>query len=282
MRLASRFLEAPSVLGYVNTIVYGEVRDREGHEVDICSLDDDEFLERQPATWPDTEIYILPSREQWRARRAISYLSTMIDFGTIDCDVDATSETLDGVVEPSQGPLPYNVQYVFQGGCRSKISLSKEMLADLTRTTHKYNYLSRYDANAPRDHTSVRAKREKCVSDLLKLRFLIAVTLIHEIAHSLQFAVFGRRRCPRELFYCDSKVAEAGFELEAALFGGLIDRSPAIDARMFPGCCTKVRHPTARSVFCIEKRPSHDRVEHYQSKGDSIWSGVPFRDYDVV
>ena len=63
LRLASRFLEAPSVLGYVNTIVYGEVRDREGHEVDICSLDDDEFLERQPATWPDTEIYILPSRE---------------------------------------------------------------------------------------------------------------------------------------------------------------------------------------------------------------------------
>ena len=53
--------------------------------------------------------------------------------------------------------------------------------------------------------------------------FTVAITLLHELGHAVNYAAMGRRH---EDFFIGSGVAEAGFEIQARLFGGVYQAKP--------------------------------------------------------
>lgn len=114
--------------------------------------------------------------------------------------------------EPCQGPLPRHLAERFPGGIRSRICINFSRILIL-------EFLTRHEDKLPFRLDS----GEFYEDDLLWFRFNLAQTLVHEIGHALQFALFGHRKGLKETKYKDSKITEAGFEVEKLLFGGVID-----------------------------------------------------------
>lgn len=92
-------------------------------------------------------------------------------------------------------------------GCGSKILINEDTLSILCSRTK------------PSDYSTKWIPGTDDASGLLRIRFQLATTLVHELIHSLWYAHFG---CTIEPFYRDHRFAELGWTHEAMLYGGAI------------------------------------------------------------
>ena len=106
--------------------------------------------------------------------------------------------------------------------------------------------------------------------------------IVHELAHVLNNAAIGNR--PTELFYRDSPIAEAGFEMTAQLFGGPVEWNPEL--WYTPPCqyahaysMGKSRQP--RRHIALRKWPSATALGHSLTGTGSI-SWQISRDLDIL
>lgn len=104
-------------------------------------------------------------------------------------------------------------------------------------------------------------------------QYILARSFIHELAHVLTQAVNGERQ--EEVYYKDSVVAEAGFDLENALFGGVAAMHQLWEY---------TEHPKNLTGLAVvqELYPSGRLSNMYTEKGVDVGSRAPLDDYCVV
>lgn len=225
-RLASRLLLHPSLHTMLRTIV--------AHEPVIAIGENDtngKPLHRYPANSrpiTDNDIALIKTH--------LTELAQFVNFeSSIDADLPWAAGHTDPIQAKDESPTEI-VSTTHLDGLRSRVKYCPKLLALLTKYT-----------------TSLR--RTKDYPILLAWRFHFAVQLAHEACHALVFAKDGRRPAfDVEPFFPGKKVAETGFSVEEALFGGVVsfewDR----------------QKPNARGVF----------RKHFKAEGKvSMFVGIP-------
>ncbi|KAG9677514.1 hypothetical protein KCU99_g1652, partial [Aureobasidium melanogenum] len=139
--------------------------------------------------------------ESWNLWDTIWRLQEVVKFGVFENKTDS-DRALSGAsvpAESSPGLKP--------SGCGSKILINEDTLSILCSRTK------------PSDYSTKWIPGTDDASGLLRIRFQLATTLVHELIHSLWYAHFG---CTIEPFYRDHRFAELGWTHEAMLYGGAI------------------------------------------------------------
>lgn len=123
----------------------------------------------------------------------------------------------------------------YASGCGSNVLINEDMLSILCSKTK------------PSDYSTNWTPGTDDASGLLRLRFALATTIVHEIIHALWVAHFGDSQEP---FYRDHRFAELGWTHEAMLYGGAIcpisDRVAApygLYIQDWPGQITGIKYP---------------------------------------
>ena len=104
-------------------------------------------------------------------------------------------------------------------------------------------------------------------------QYILARNFVHEIAHLLSQAVNGQRR--EEVFYKNSVLSEAGFDLENAIFGGI---DTWLDLGQFTGHPTKL----ASRAIIQEAYPGGRFGRKYSAEGGNTDQRAPLDEYSVV
>lgn len=279
LRLASRLLESPALVEYINAVVDGEVKNFKGEVIDVRNIDSHTFWTQLPSTWPKPNQDNSSKRARKRSRRILRQLAEMIEFDV--CPSDDNTTGFSAVCQPNLGPSTAYATRCFPNGCRSRIRFNEESLNTLKDATAKYN-LYRWIDQGWEDDCTLLEDVAKAAVELLTTRFLFATENVHEMSHSMQFAVIGRTAVPMDLFHRGNKVAEAGFEMEAELFGGVLSRSPAIHARDYLYACDYGKQHRVSSVISFHSWPSFTTAQAYSEvHGYDICPFSTARNYDL-
>lgn len=135
-----------------------------------------------------------------------THLAELAQFVKCEACTDKDLQWAAGRTDPIQAKdeLPTErVSTTHLDGLRSRVKYCPKLLALLTKYT-------------------ASLRRTKDYPILLAWRFHLAVQLAHETCHALVFAKDGRRAAfDVDPFFPGKKVAETGFSMEEALFGGV-------------------------------------------------------------
>ena len=260
LRLATHLLQSDAMVVYVNAMFDGEYRSSDGKIADLSCL---EYLFADGDTRFDKAniFYPKPGQEQanlyMRARAAI-FLEQLADMVDLDFMTDPTDQQNHGALARRvESPLSFDCFQAFPGGCRTRIDLNWCLVNRLHWVTTD--------------------------EELLLARFNVARIITHELMHAATWAVFGDVPC--ELYYKDCPLSEAGYELEAQCFGGLIEWSsrnlftPPWD---YEGACTNAKMQKRQDLIVLWEWPSDHTLQDYTTKGTCIGCRRPFRQYDIL
>ncbi|KAF2206481.1 hypothetical protein CERZMDRAFT_103383 [Cercospora zeae-maydis SCOH1-5] len=260
LRLASRLMTTDAFMKHVVTVADGDIyldatnskSVRRGRKVETLS---ETFT-------PDgrcRNILIYPRQRRvndamrLRARRIMNQLVDFVTFsvGTVE----------DGACcAAAMGPLPRNVPSCFFAGRLSVIELQ-------SWARHQFREARR------NPHLPERA--------VLMAHFMYATFILHEtFGHALMNARFNSRA--HEPWFQNRTASEAGYELQNALFGGIVyDQYVQLhhdDQRQIPPC----RDIHGRFVLTMSAWPSSFLSHHYLSRGLPMGHRVPVGHFDSI
>ncbi len=238
LRLVSHILESPGMVPFVNTLTRGKLQDENGNAVtpaEVHKADRQAILTGRPKP-----VLVLAAQlhqdqvtdeTKKHAQLVLEALGDMIRFEL--ADLPATTA---GECRPVPDMIDSDARLVFPRGSRSLIRLSRR----------------RYERLIKLDHTSP-------ANEVYLLRTAFALTMIHELGHSLCTAARGIR-CPEPCLSSGS-YGEMGYALEEQLFGSkLLDNvslgvPSAVD--LHPSWrCTTVNHQRLPRFGCLLALPS--------------------------
>lgn len=126
-------------------------------------------------------------------------------------------------------------------------------------------------------------------TELLHLRFQLPRTLVHEIGHALQNAIFGdgNRGMLQEVLYKDHGVAEAGHKLEYQLFGSRIHaysgQRRMMDVQSCPYRCHLGSQRQSAPAFHMIEWPSYSITTTLeQDFHQDVWSGLEMPRHEMI
>jgi hypothetical protein len=230
LRLATRLLTCDATAQYVATMFDGVFLDSDGKETtpekrarlnqDIFNLSEDDRTDKD---WQKMHTFAIPrSRvvsDETRARVAV-LLDQMASFLTFGFDTSLSAQDdydSSAYYDISSSPLPESLKRAYPEGESGIVRLLKSgcYTTMVKLTDEKERSLKARGAKGKR-------KKSRFLQNdrLIQSRFLIAQALFHEIGHAVQRMKFGNRS--QEVYYDENKMAEAGFDLEASVFGGII------------------------------------------------------------
>ena len=293
LQLASLLLESDALIPFILTMVDGEIHLANGTSLPYSLLKLQNTGGDPTVAW---DVYAAPRAGQTeinvqnrqRVSEILTAMADMITFGVGDhsAETEVSSSSL-GYVATLHGCLTYPLQQAFPRGCRSYTSISANMLTWLQRMT------SQDAVDRGKNHCAgctpskrlfdseylddVRSCPRCCVTlSLLTWRFHLAETFVHEFAHALHNATYGRQR---ELPHAPGSIAETGFEICNQLFGGILEISPR-DLVETP-CNGNKPHPI-RNLGTLTDWPSTVMAEAYSADGQLV-KPVSFKaDQDVI
>ena len=260
LRLATHFLLSNSAVVYINTIVDGVIRDPSGA---ACSVPTSEEMQTRRgfwSIWPRTGMDDLTHETRQRAMQILVQMADMITFREKDLADTRKAQC----TAPS--PVDQRAHPVFPGE-KSLIELSKKDCTELARLTwQEVTKQAQQSKPAPRS------------LELVEMWFTLAHNIVHEFSRALSFAAHGT--LPRELCYKDSVMSEAGFELEAQIFGCLINS--------YIGCGLPIDAPHRRPsmlppMLIATDWPSPQRAITYRDVAAlNIYTGGPIQRYELA
>lgn len=231
LRLATEMLRTDRAAEYFVTLADGDLylsknskqlaRGRKIRDVATEGFIDDQASRgvSWPSKWP---VYMLafPNRDsaknadfvKARAHEVLASMAEMVQFEVLSTKQQGRSSqgsAANGITIPVEGPLPGHLFHAHPNGCMSRVRISKDNLMHLIETTNLCE--------------SPENKNKDMEVDMVTLRwqqFLTAVTIVHELGHAFQNAYHGLSVCS-EVFYKNSSVCEAGYDLVAQILGGL-------------------------------------------------------------
>lgn len=152
---------------------------------------------------------------------------------------DECPEHYSGTCYSVEGPIPFAEFPQFPRGCGSRIVLAPYRLDALRGF--------RYDFEIPKMRLE---------------QFKFASLVMHELSHAIYNAVIGKRW--PEVFCGSSLLSEQGFEMERALFGGLVSDhwydSPDSEHETYSG----------EAFWAVEIWPSPHRASLYRFSDDAL------------
>ena len=168
------------------------------------------------AIFPRPGQGVLTKRSRRRAKAILRGMAGIVEFRltppTLHDIWDHPTSFTAGETNHLDGPLPAEAARLFPRSARCSIQFAREMYYQ------RLKCIMREQARLPKDVFNERFSRD----EILYLRFDLALLMVHELGHGVQIAAHGKR--PTEIFYKDSPLSEAGFELIAEIFGWLIER----------------------------------------------------------
>ncbi|CZT16702.1 uncharacterized protein RCC_02537 [Ramularia collo-cygni] len=211
LRLATKMLEDDRTVEYVVTTVDGslhldhDVASKPGREVTYAEIDAQpnakdaagisttrllrypraRLVANDQLTAP---VWVTDDMRQ-RARDILRTLAEVLErIDVVDMFGEGRTNTTNGILSPA-------AQKMFPRGQMAKITFSQTTIGA---------FLQYKDPHCPQ---------------ALAEQYILARSFVHELAHVLSQAVNGARQ--EEVYYKDCVLAEAGFDLENALFGGI-------------------------------------------------------------
>ncbi|KAK4495611.1 hypothetical protein PRZ48_012879 [Zasmidium cellare] len=191
-----------------------------------------------------------------RSKEILQHLSCMIDmdFANLPPDVRGYSKAV-------EGPLSPELMAHWPRGIRSQIFIAAERYFEMLKLT-------------TRQRQGLLSNKE--LERLLLAQFSYAMTLVHEVGHALHCAVQGSIH-RGEPFFGDCEIAEGGYDLEAAIFGGLLDGNITMTTRQYAknaGLCGQAKDRVRRGQYVknaltLTKWPS-GIYQHSYRAGHSI------------
>ena len=267
LRLATRLLESANLVPYLNTLFNGEIRDIETGATfkSTSKIPNDVFHLLSIWPWPGQEEFNTITKRS--ARIILERMNNMLRFDvrTLDNMLACCTRTGD--------PLPSRLQSRFPRGCKSKITIN----------SHCYDALVKLSEQA----RSLPPDSGVDLTQVVHIRFLIACALCHEIGHSLQNAAFGNLLRSREVFYKNHKLAEAGFELETQLFGGIFidfggDNGFTTSQTYAKACDVGKKRQQALAFHLMDWPSHHLKVFYSRHFKRELWSGRGFAKHDML
>ncbi|KAF2167796.1 hypothetical protein M409DRAFT_53760 [Zasmidium cellare ATCC 36951] len=191
-----------------------------------------------------------------RAAHILQNLSNMIDidFANLPPDVRGYSKAV-------EGPLGPDLMTHWPRGVRSQVFVAAEKYFELFKLT-------------TRQKEGLLSNKE--LERLLLTQFSYAMTLVHEVGHSVHCAAEGSVH-RGEPFFGDCALAEGGYDLEAAIFGGLLDGNITMTTRHYAkdsGLCRQAKERVrqgqyVKNALTLTKWPS-GIYQHSYHAGHSI------------
>lgn len=228
---------------------------RKGRKVTWSELDAQRNAENKPCL-PHIARYPTAAHDaldddylQTRANRILNDLSSMVVFEThqtLPHGVRGMTQQLPGPLNPSQAKA-------FPRGVRSRIAISYSQYQTLCNLT-------------------VAAKTKSRPSQsLLILQFQLSKLLLHELGHALSNAVQGNT-CYGELFHEDSDLAEMGYALETAVFGGVLDMNTTLCAANYDLCSNAQQYmKVCKGNLALHAWPDGKTQYYYERLGNKLF-----------
>lgn len=186
---------------------------------------------------------------QARANQTLADLSSMVVFEThqpLPHGVRGMTQQLPGPLNPSQAAA-------FARGVRSRIAMSSSLYQTLCNLTVAAQ-------DKPRPSQS-----------LLILQFQLSKLLLHELGHAISNAVQGNT-CYGELFHEDSDLAEMGYALENAVFGGVLDMNTTLCAANYNSCSNAPQSTNVcKGNFALHAWPDGKTQYYYERLGNKLF-----------
>ncbi|KAK3111482.1 hypothetical protein LTR53_013229 [Teratosphaeriaceae sp. CCFEE 6253] len=208
LQLASKLLMSDESLRYYHTIFHGDVLRRPYPAGSGCD-DDDTY----PYAIPPSRA--LTAREVQEVERELRSFRHILKFYHREIGPD-------GQCEPrfdSKGDIRLGPERVGFAGWMSKITIDQDNYETIVRLYHQ--------------------DRGTCFSAPLVFAYVeMARVLCHELAHAAHFWRWGGGPNAQVVVMGDTTMAEAGFDWETMVFGGILScRDGCIQLREWPGIC---------------------------------------------
>jgi hypothetical protein len=200
LRLATLLISSHPAAEYIQTIMDNQLIDLSGKRSSPPELTFED--ERGNVHYRHARVYPIyqymnMDKMALRADTILRDMAKMISFDisgqNICCHQHARCDF-------NRGPLPEKLFKKFPYGCRSVIYVNPRNLRLL--------------AHLEKEEPSPQKNGE-----ILRIRFELATTLTHELAHAFNQAAFGLR--DNEFFYRDTRMSEAGHTFVSVIFGGI-------------------------------------------------------------
>ena len=202
LQLATRFITSSKLLQYWITITLGE---RERKRDSGCGFYRERILKHVPITPNNTADFIGASRT-WSKLFHIIFVPQLSLRGVHGPCCGITHPITDYNKMES---LPYARS--FEGLPPSATRSSIKLHGDFYIAASKFAVI-----------------KYPNISHKLRFNFLLAITVVHELAHALE-NVFKDIHCPEEVYIGNNLISEAGSSWESSVFGGTIT---AVNGRM--------------------------------------------------
>ena len=282
LRLLSRLLKSDPVALYLTTMIDGRLVDYKNEEIILAGFRTIPPEKDWPAGWNGTHdlaaviptSYTVTPDTRKRGEEILGTLSSMITFDIITDPNDErlTKELKDchGFCCSSDDPLPTDLPPEYQFGTASKITMCP---------SGPYDELVELTEQRKKNGADFRQKHE-----LLIARFKVAALLLHEIGHSVDWARFNALR-GYEVFWDGNELNEAGYTLEALVFGGRIDCSSGSSSWApwhIPGACADAKSSDIMPLHFRTPWPSESTFRSYINSGLPMASYRNFSEYETI
>lgn len=268
LKLASRMLEDDRTVEWVVTMADGSIHadhdtgSEPGPECTFAEIDSKELIPgdvhwtetrllRYPRSTPNelsigvstAKVWVTANMRQ-RSKQILHDLAELLEEYKI-----VGEQLSEGRTDFTETVLSPAERKNFPRACKAKITFSTQMV---------WSFLKHERSDDPM---------------ALAEQYMLARNFVHELAHLLSQAVNGSRR--EEVFYKNSELAEAGFDLENALFGGIVTQ---LDLGDF------LDHPErlAGQVLLEEMYPSGRLSQKYSVNGFTAGQRASLDDFSVV
>ncbi|CAK4030469.1 Hypothetical predicted protein [Lecanosticta acicola] len=259
-QLASQLLQ--SAPRFLVTMTEGDLHlskesDSKGRKVNWAELDAMRDKDGRPYL-PNFARYPTPqhdrAEESFFTKRAswiLDHLSGMLVFETHQ----PLPSGVRGMTQRLPGPLEPALAKAFPRGVRSRIAVSRKLYDELS------------------DRTKAAQVRNRPSRSLLILQFQLAKLLLHELGHALSNAVQGNTSYG-ESFHRDCDLAEMGYALENAVFGGVLDMNTTLCAANLDLCVNARRELPqlmSQANFALHAWPDGKTQYHYEKLGNRLF-----------
>jgi hypothetical protein len=266
LRLATRLLTCDTATLYILTFIDGKLLNHEGQDTTTSEYAR-QYAEVESADNPTRMEDLLAQKHfafavpptqkvgYHERRRAAAILNQVAEFVYFK-----TRAGFGGAATiPSKTPHTGRLLRLYPEGCPSHVELH------LTPT-----YLDLVDVRDAATIGNIKNHNPSSTRDLIALRFYIARMLIHEIGHVVHALKFGGKS-PEVFCGASSKCSEAGYGLEAAIFGGVVECLFQIG---FSADSWDIMQGTERPSFYLRPWPSLNIYLSYAFDGGCIgWAG---------